>query len=78
MRITATENGCLLVEAEGRYRVHRGSRAALVESPRIALCRCGRSGSKPYCDTTHAVVGFVAPRTELEVVPVVLSERSEA
>jgi CDGSH-type Zn-finger protein len=27
----------------------------------IALCRCGHSANKPYCDGAHAKVGFVAP-----------------
>ncbi len=26
---------------------------------RVALCRCGQSANKPYCDGTHAKVGFV-------------------
>ena len=78
MRITASENGSLVVEAKGRYVVRRGGRAAVVESPTIALCRCGHSGSKPYCDATHAVIGFAAPRSEVELVLVDLSERSEA
>jgi CDGSH-type Zn-finger protein len=78
VRITASENGCLFVEAEGRCVVRRGGRATLVEGPRIALCRCGHSGSKPYCDMTHAAAGFVAPRSEIDVVPVELRERSEA
>jgi CDGSH-type Zn-finger protein len=30
----------------------------LETKPVIALCRCGRSGNKPYCDGTHAKVGF--------------------
>lgn len=27
----------------------------------VALCRCGRSQTKPFCDGTHKAVGFTAP-----------------
>ena len=26
----------------------------------VALCRCGRSSTKPFCDSTHKRVGFDA------------------
>ncbi|MEQ8790243.1 MAG: CDGSH iron-sulfur domain-containing protein [Pirellulaceae bacterium] len=28
--------------------------------PLVALCRCGRSESKPFCDGAHKVCGFSA------------------
>ena len=27
----------------------------------VALCRCGKSRSRPFCDGTHQVVRFRAP-----------------
>ncbi len=34
----------------------------LQTKPVTALCRCGRSDNKPFCDGTHAKVGFSAAR----------------
>jgi CDGSH-type Zn-finger protein len=34
----------------------------------IALCRCGRSSMRPFCDGTHRVCGFRAP-SEAEGAP---------
>ena len=44
------------------------------EGERLALCRCGYSLDKPFCDGTHKVVGFQSvvraaaaiPETEAE------------
>ena len=42
-----------LVDAEGRDVEHR-------REP-VALCRCGKSRLRPFCDGTHKLIGFRAP-----------------
>ena len=44
VKIIARENGPYLVGVDGRVKA--------------ALCRCGRSSNKPFCDGTHKKVGF--------------------
>ena len=36
-----------------------------VEETRVALCRCGASTNKPYCDNSHTEMGFHDPATDI-------------
>jgi CDGSH-type Zn-finger protein len=52
------------IETDGPYlvkglsRLEKPSGEALPAEPVMALCRCGDSGNKPFCDGTHAVNDF--------------------
>lgn len=37
-----------------------GNKYDLSGKPAIALCRCGGSVNKPFCDGTHSKIGFQA------------------
>ena len=49
-------NGPLLVKGPISLKMRDGSRKK--EGNSIALCRCGNSGNKPYCDGTHRKINF--------------------
>lgn len=67
MRLTFTDNGPILIEADGPVVTRRGGQEQAVEGLRIMLCRCGHSETKPYCDGTHRRAGFLAPPDEIEI-----------
>ena len=62
LTIRCRENGPLVVPAAGiQIMDHLGNAFALPAGKEmIALCRCGQSKNKPFCDGSHKTCGFVA------------------
>ncbi len=55
-RIRIIRDGPLMVE--GSCSLHAGDGPTLAGQGPYALCRCGRSRKKPFCDGTHLKIGF--------------------
>ena len=56
--IFVLDNGPLIVK--GEFSVIDGDKQSYPEQEQVALCRCGASSNKPFCDGAHAKVGFEA------------------
>ena len=54
--VRVSKNGPLLVS--GGVRVLDADGNVVFEGERAALCRCGGSSNKPFCDGTHKTNGF--------------------
>ena len=54
--IKAQTNGPLYVR--GHVKIVGPGNRLIREDTRVALCRCGHSGNKPFCDGTHRLIGF--------------------
>jgi CDGSH-type Zn-finger protein len=59
-RIVPYPNGPYLVRGELEQTDRKG-RPIEVRRATIALCRCGHSRNRPFCDGTHKLIGFRAP-----------------
>jgi len=56
MKVEVTPDGpylikteCLILHSDGKEEIKTGT---------VALCRCGGSANKPYCDGSHKNIGF--------------------
>jgi CDGSH-type Zn-finger protein len=59
--IRARENGPFLVTGPIQLIDADGNVYDLKGKETIALCRCGQSKNRPFCDGSHKSCGFVAP-----------------
>jgi len=58
--IRVRKNGPCRIEGEDVKVVDWDGREYKVDRLPIALCRCGASTTKPFCDGTHSKIGFQA------------------
>lgn len=56
--LKALKDGPVLVQ--GSYQMYSETTQPVKCSKNIALCRCGGSANKPFCDGTHKEIGFKA------------------
>lgn len=61
--IRTRENGPLLVTGPCTLIDHLGNPFDLTGKENVALCRCGHSAKRPFCDGSHRACGFVAGET---------------
>ncbi|KIG19620.1 hypothetical protein DB30_00129 [Enhygromyxa salina] len=58
LEVKRVPNGPLLVN--GSFTIVTGAGRVAWRGTRHALCRCGASNNKPFCDGSHKAAGFVA------------------
>lgn len=61
--IKVRPNGPYLVAGEIELLDANGSPFPVTPGKTVALCRCGQSGGKPFCDGSHNRCGFKAEET---------------
>jgi CDGSH-type Zn-finger protein len=64
LTIRCRENGPLVLPAKFKLVDHLGNEFVLpTNKQNVALCRCGESKTKPFCDGSHKTCGFQAAET---------------
>lgn len=59
--IRCRENGPLVIQGAFKIVDHLGNEFTIpAGKDTVALCRCGQSSNKPFCDGSHRACGFQA------------------
>lgn len=58
LKIVTAPDGPLLLQ--GKFELEEASGERVHRANKAALCRCGASSNKPFCDGTHKEIGFTA------------------
>jgi CDGSH-type Zn-finger protein len=59
-RIQASPNGPYIARGPLTVVDAAGNEHEVADGKNVALCRCGGSTTKPFCDGTHSKIGFKA------------------
>jgi CDGSH-type Zn-finger protein len=68
-KITVRPNGPLRLEGEFEICDMDGKAFSHPGRTSIALCRCGQSEKKPFCDGTHKKISFASDVKAFELPP---------
>ena len=68
-RITIRNNGSVKVEGDFEIVDQEGKPYGLGGRATVALCRCGHSAQKPFCDGSHKNIPFEAPSQAFDLPP---------
>jgi CDGSH-type Zn-finger protein len=68
-KITVNHNGSLRIEGDFEIVDPDGRPFGLAGRTTLALCRCGQSSNKPFCDGSHKTCGFADTVVARELPP---------
>jgi CDGSH-type Zn-finger protein len=68
-RVIVRNNGPLRLEGDITLCDQDGRAFGLAGRTVVSLCRCGHSANKPFCDGSHARVGFASSCPAVELPP---------
>lgn len=69
MKLRFRENGPYVLDLPEGTTFRLDGEEVRLERAKLALCRCGHSARKPFCDGSHREKGFQAEAGELEAEP---------